>query len=242
MKSSTRNVIHFPVISVLSILLFLGGLIAFGLFFSFDSQDAEEYWQLMNNADASRSDTSSNPYIATQEHRKVNKDILFSDKGQRLHMSLYSADSELVLDHYGDTTEVIENMYELKCYMQEELYYVLPDGREVLYQPDGQLRLRHDKTTSPTPITASKVELTPRQIIRFMEADTAAYAYKADQFIAENVHISHFSAPGHTLVKSVVGLKPLMSGIAQTVEFSLAGNDLNFKAYKLKATLHAIGR
>jgi hypothetical protein len=239
MKFSTRSAILFPGITVLSILLLCGGLAAFSMFFSFDSHDAEEYWQLMDNADSSRSDTSTNPYVATQQHRKVNKDIIFCDNGQRLHMSLQSNDSELVLNHRGDATEIIENMYDLKCYMQEELYYVLPDGREVLKEPDGQVRLRHEKTPV---IIAMDAELKPKQLIRYLQAATAAYSYKDDHFIAENVHVSHFSAPGHTLVKSIAGLKPLMSGIAQSVEFSVMDNDLNFKAHQMKATLHAIGR
>lgn len=231
----------FRLISLISVLFLIGALAAvYGMLFSFSPADKGEYWKLMANADPAHSEAPSSPYTAKQQHRQAHKDIWYNQKGQRLHMSLHSADTELVLDHHDNTTEVVEHMYGVKCYMQEELYYELPDGREVVYRADGQLRLR--RGDSDAVILANDKELKPRQIIRYMEAATAAYYYNGDRFVADQVHISQFSAPGHVLIESIAGLKPLMSGLAKSAEFSLVGNDLNFTAHHLKARLHVSGK
>jgi hypothetical protein len=231
----------FRLLSLISVLVFVGALAAvYGLLFSFTPGDKGEYWKVMANADPAHSEAPSTPYIAKQQHRQTHKDIWYNQKGQRLHMSLHSADAELVLDHHDNTTEVVEHMYDVKCYMQEELYYMLPDGREVEYRTDGQLRLRRGDVNAV--ILANNKELKPKQIIRYMEAANAAYYYNGDRFVADNVRISQFSAPGHTLVKSITGFKPIMSGLAKSAEFSLVGNDLNFTAHQLKARLHTTGK
>lgn len=230
-----RKLVQFPAAALLATLLLLCGLGLYRSFFSFGPQDIKEYWQLMHSLDSTGENAAPDPYMAKQQHQNMHKDIWFNDKGQRLQMCLRSTDTELILEHHGNATEVVENMSNLQCYMQEELYYVLPDGREVVSQPDGHYALRHEPTTV---VAADLADLQPRQIIRFMEADAATYSYKGDRFTADHVHVSHFSAPGHQLIETVQGLKPLMSGLAQKVEFSLIGNELNFKAYQLKATLH----
>lgn len=228
----------FRLVSLLSLLAFLGTLAGVYLvLFSFDSTDKGEYWKLMSKADPSHSEAPSTPYTAKQQHRQAHKDIWYNQKEQRLHMSLRSADTELILDHHDNTTEVIEQMYDVKCCMQEELYYLLPDGREVEYRTDGQLRLRNGSD-----LVVDPKGLKPMQTIRYLEAAEAAYHYNGDRFVAEQVRISQFIAPGHQLVHSVKGLKPIMSGIARSAEFSLVGNDLNFTAHQLKARLHTSGK
>lgn len=230
----------FRMITWLTISILAGLLLAaYPLIFTFGSKDKKEYWQLMADANPAHATAPSTPYIAKQQHRQAHKDIWFNDKGQRLHMYLRSADSELVLDHHDNTTEVVEHMYRVKCYMQEEIYYVLPDGREVEYRSNGQLRLRHG--TQENLVFDSK-KLKPMQIIRYMEAEKAAYYYHGDRFVADQVQISQFSVAGHSLIESISGLKPLMSGIAKSAEFSLVGNDLHFKAHQLKAKLNGSKR
>jgi hypothetical protein len=238
-----RPKILFLGITLISILLIFGVCALFYRFlFSFDALEHKEYWELMAKADPKKSEATAIPYTATQQHRQAHKDFWFMKNGQRLQLRLRSADTELVLDHHDEQTEVLEHMRDVKCFLQEELYYVLPDGSEAIQQPDGQITLRHHEKNQILTQISDISQLKPMQIIRYMEADTATYYYQTDHFIAEHVKVSRFAAPGHALLESINGLKPMMSGIAQSVEFSLVGKDLNFTAYQLKATLHSTGR
>lgn len=230
-----RISLRFLITPLLGIVLFLTAMfLCYQLLFSYNAEDQRIYRELLGQADPNAKEAPDTPYTATQQHRHAVKDIWFTDKGQRLHICLSSADTELVLDHKDDSAEIVEHMYDVQCFMQEELYYVLPDKREVIYQPNGQLRLRRGDNTIPFDSTTLK----PMQLIRYLRSEVASYYYKTDHFVADDVFVSHYSVPGHTLINSIEGLKPLMSGLAQSVEFSLNGNDLNFKAYQLRAILH----
>jgi hypothetical protein len=236
-----RNIILFPGITLFTLTLFLVALALFyHTYFSYGPAERSEYLDLLAKADPKQSHTAA-PYTATQQHHQAHKDIWFNKNGQRLQLRLRSADTELVLDHHDDKTEVLEHMRGVKCYLQEELFYLTPDGREAIPQPDGKLLLRHGDANDPQAQIAPSPLLKPMQNIRYMEADAATYYYQNDHFVAERVKVSRFAVPGHKLIESVKGLHPLMTGIAQAVEFSLAGNDLNFTAYQLKATFHSSG-
>ncbi|MBA3957616.1 MAG: hypothetical protein H0X51_04370 [Parachlamydiaceae bacterium] len=209
------------------------------LAFSFGEQDRIEYWERMKQADPRHAESSQPPYTAKQNHQSVHKDIWFNHADQRLQMRLYSADTELVLEHHDNLTEIIEQMQDVTCYMQEELFYVLPDGREVSLQPDGKLVLRHKSSKEEESyVVVTDEPLLPMQVIRHLEAENAVYHYQTDRFVANDVAVSRFVAAGHELLDSLHDLVPIVSGIAQKVEFSLAGSDFKFQAHQLKATFH----
>lgn len=232
---------RFPTTLLSSLIVLIGALIyAYFALFSIGESDRKEYWVLMAQTDPHLSQT---PYTAKQHHHRVHKDIWFTKAGQRMQVRIYSADTELVLDRQDQQTEVVEKMHGVTCYMQEELYFVLPDGREVIKLEDGTLKLRgSDPQKTGSLATIEQTELKPLQIIRYLEADTASYYYQTDRFLADDVKVSRFITEGHTLVESLDGLKPLMDGIASSVEFSLVGDDLLFTAQQLKATIRTTGR
>lgn len=234
---------RFPLITLASLLLLCGILAGFfSTFRHVNSEHIAEYQELLKSADPERAQEQT-PYTATQQHRQTHKDIWYTHKGQRLQVRLRSADTELVLDHRDDNTQIVEHMHNVICFMQEDIYYILPDGREVQYQPTGQLMLRDRNVNDPEAIVkADHSSLVPMQVVRHMVADAATYYYQTDHFSAEQVHISRYIAPGHTLMETTQGLKPVMTGIARSVDFSLVGNDLKFTAYQLKATLHGPSR
>jgi hypothetical protein len=228
-------------------LIFLTG---FGIvmFFGFRSfmrikpEDVQEYRQLIENSDLGQAKNKSSPYTAKQQRDDIQKDISFMQGGERLQLRLIAVESQLVLDQHDGETALLEQMRDVHCYMQEELYFVLPDGREALRQSDGQLLIRHADPKNPSSWLPQKVpNLKPMQVIRYLQADEATYYYKTDEFVAQQVALSRFAVPGHQLVELHEG-KPLMNGVAEKVEFSLAGKDLNFKAYQLKATFFNAGK
>ncbi len=216
-------------------LLLLG--IAFWRMGYVTEKDMKEYLQLM-----SESETSSvkvNPYTARQERLGIQKDMFFQKGNDRLQIRLKAEKAYLVLDHQDTHTHIVERMHHVKCCMQEELYYVLPDGREALQQPNGQLLIRSaDDKDQASWVSKNTPGIQLREIIRYIEADEAEYHYKDDRFVANGVKITHFSMPGHQLQDINEQAKILMKGTAMKVEFTLKekDRDLNFKAEHLKAT------
>ena len=206
---------HFPGFFIGSLFIFGIGL-AFFVFslVTYHEEDSRLYQQLIESEDPNHLNDAS-PYKAKQQRQAIQKDIFFTQKEERLQLRLISAEAELILDHHDDETEIIEQMHDVKCYMQEELFYVLPDGR---------------KTQA-----ADAEGVKAMQIIRYLEAEAASYHYKSEKFKAENVKISRYAVQGHQLEDFNQAAKLIMDGLAKKVEFSLSGKDLNFKAHQLKA-------
>lgn len=209
---------------------------------NFASTDVEKYRELVKNSDPKQLNESSQNYVSTQQHHSTHKDIWFTQRGQRLQLRLRSKDTQLVLEHQDNKTQVVEHMHGVTCFIQEELYYVLPDKREVVRQVDGTFRLRGKSTDDAESLVAvGNATLKPMQTMRYLEADNASYFYQSDRFLAEQVKVSRIVAPGHDLKESLKGFKTIMTGLARSVEFSIVGNELNFTAYQLNATLHGNG-
>lgn len=182
---------------------------------------------------------AATPFQTTQTHRKTNKEILFTARGQRLQLIIASKDSTLVVDRNSKSTDLIECMNHVDCYMQEELYYLLPDGQEVKKNQSGEWISKD----SGEPITFPKTtKLKPMQCIRYLDAEKASYCYQTDHFTAENVTISRFKTEGHRLkiTKGLEKTELLMTGFANSVEFSLGEENILFNAHQLKATFHRI--
>ncbi|MBA3816657.1 MAG: hypothetical protein H0X29_09115 [Parachlamydiaceae bacterium] len=202
---------------------------------NFDSSSEAAYHKLMQSQD-----DLGNNYTSRQRREGVEKDFFFSENGQRLQMRLQSARTELALDHHDDQTEVVEQMHDVVCCIQEELFYKLSDGREALKQEDGRLLIKHaDPKEANSWIISMDASAKPMQVIRLVKADVAFYYYKNSQFIAEDVRVTHYVASGHSIEQAAKSMYPIMGGVATWVEFSLGGNGINFKAYKLKAKFYA---
>lgn len=239
-----RSILSFPVSTALTTLALIATVAGcYFLLFSNNEEDEQAYWALMEESDPSKSNASSTPYTATQERHNLHKHMWMNSSGENLQLSVRSENAELVLDRNDESTDVIEHMHKVQCYMQEELYYVLPDGSEAVRQKNGELVLRKENTNEVEIRTVlDNVIAMPMQIVRYMEADAASYYYKNDQLVAEQVTISRFALPGHELKESLENITPLMAGIAQSIEFTIDGNDPKFKAHQFKAILHHIGR
>jgi hypothetical protein len=232
----------------LTILPIIGGLIIlplsiFALFTLVTSLSPETYAfynDLMVSAGIKKSDIKTSPYQVKQQRTRVQKDILFAENESRLQLRLLADDSQMVLDHNDGQTAVIEQMNKVVCYMQEELYFVLPNGDEALFSKNQELRLRNQDPAKPESYVSKDTQgLKPMQIIRFMKADKGTYYYKSDLFYAESVKIERFIMNGHEFNGLSKDKKKIMDGIADSVEFSLDGKNINFKAGKLKASFYA---
>lgn len=198
--------------------------------FSVSEHDERAYRRLVETANPVNSNVKASPYTAKQQRTNVQKDILLTQGADRLLVHLTSTDSVLVLDRQENKMEIIEKMDNVKCVMQEELFYVLPDGREVIRRSDGNLVLREAGDLIP-----DAEGMQPMQHVRYMEADHATYYYKNDNVIADHVKISRYTVSGHGLVTNFAFDKPSMTGLADNVEFSLKGPEVQFTAHRFKA-------
>lgn len=206
--------------------------------FTISTKDKQVYRKLVESSNPVNSNIKASPYTAKQQRKGVQKDILLTQGAERLQVHLTSTNSILVLDRQEGKMEIIEKMQNVKCTMQEELYYLLPDGREVIRQPNGKLALRDSKPSDITWIESDVSELKPMQHVRYIEADHATYYYKNDHVIADDVKIFRYTLPTHNLITLFDRMEPTMTGTAKNVEFSLNGKDLQFTAHQLKAVFY----
>lgn len=200
------------------------------------AEDYQKYEKLIKSSESEEEKLEGKEYTARQQRGRVQKEIRFMTDNNRLHHSLRSRQSELVFSVQGEHSEMVENMSGVSCFLQEEVFYRLPDGREALLQGDGRLLLRHaDPQESFSWISLQDPGIKPMQKLRFLEADKAVYYYKTNSFVAKEVKLQRFVVEGHELLQNIEGFEPTMKGVAQAVEFTLAGKDLNFRAHHLKA-------
>ena len=190
-------------------------------------------------------DKAVKKYTGEQQRQGVVKDIWYVEENKdiRLHLRIISGDSELVFQNESGNSEIIEKMHNVRCYMQERLYYLLPDGNEVIPSKIGKWYIIGKNTEDPgswvDPHSESK--LRPMQLLRYIEAEEAVYYYNSDTFLADRVRLSRYTIPGHQLVESLESFDPLMRGVAQAVEFCLKGRKLSFKARHFKAVFYSVG-
>lgn len=181
-------------------------LIGYLTLFTFDEKDRKDYFSLMEKADPSQA-AKENPYTATQKHHNVHKEIWYNKKNGEKNQRL-----QLVLR--GKDADLILEHDNAKTEVVEHMKNVHCLMQEELFEIQGK----------------------PMQLIRYIEADNATYSYDTNCLKATEVTILRFQVPGHTLIQSTAGLKPIMKGKAKEVEFSMGSEDLNFKAHQMKAT------
>lgn len=204
------------------------------------AEDKKEYRRLMlisNPTLAGQSEQAS--YTARQKRVGVQKDFTYQSKDTSLKMRLFSKEAELILDQQDEGTQIVEEMRNVTVYMQEELYYVLADGRSAHLQPNGKLLLKGaspDLQTSWISLDDSRIQ--PMQIVRFLQAEKGAYFYKSDRCRAEDVWIERFVLAGHELdLTKIKTGRLVLKGHADTVEFIMAGDDPKFSAQHFKAEI-----
>lgn len=185
--------------------------------------DRETYRELISVSNLkSENSAKKEPYKASQLRRDVVKEFFIKEGSERHLLRLESAKSALYYAESETQKELIEQMEDLVCLMQEELYYLKPDGHKVL----------------KSAVTGEMHDLIPMQVIRRLEADSAELFYRTEEVSAQNVKVERYTLLGHILEDPKEKGKLMMKGKAQNVTFSLAGRGLNFHAEHLTATVN----
>jgi hypothetical protein len=100
--------------------LLFWGVILSGLF-TFRAEDKKSYQDLLTLKSENREKSSlSKPLI--QKRQKVRKDIFVPEEKNRLHLSLKSEESDLSIRMQNGKPEIVENLKNLECFMQDKLF------------------------------------------------------------------------------------------------------------------------
>lgn len=205
---------HFPTVVAVTLLLFcsLLGYLIFSLG-HYTEEDIASYQKLV------RGDQEYNQmHISRQQRMGLKKDIFFREKDQSLQLHIESQKADLILERQEGKLEVVEQLNDVICLLQEELLFVLPDGRETHFSSDGK-------------------GIPVQKLVR-LEANEASYFYKNEMFVAENVKVMRYLAAGHSLEEASAKMELLSDGLAKKVEFSLSGSGLKFNAEQFKAKFY----
>jgi hypothetical protein len=79
----------------------------------------------------------------------------------------------------------------------------------------------------------------PMQELRHLKAQKASFSYEDYSFLAQQVFIFRYQAPGLTLPKYDKGLTLLMKANAKEATFKVKDGGFSFEANKLKATFYS---
>ncbi|MGM0440278.1 MAG: hypothetical protein ACQEP8_04090 [Chlamydiota bacterium] len=224
-------------VAVIITVLIVLGIILVERISHVSSNDYQAYADLV---EISQPSPQPDHYISKHQRGKSVKDYWHTKNDMRLNMHLSSEESELIFTNNPETPKIIENMKNITCVAQEELYYALSDGREVVKNDAGQLVLR-DPSPTETEMVFDKdsKELVPMQKIRILKSAEGTYNYNTKIFSTNNAEFALLNAPGHGLDTAIEDSNCIMSGIATTVNFFLVERDFNFRAKHIKVKLHS---
>lgn len=151
--------------------------------------------------------------VAKQVRKEVKKTIFLSEVNNvRREMELRGDVAELEIFQKKSDARLLESFTNATGFIQEELFYTLPDGSEVVRAADGKLLVRNDPAR-----VFREADLTPKQRVRYFEADVAIYDYHTETLIAYNVRFKTYLLNGHELVKNLANVQPETKGTARSM-------------------------
>lgn len=220
------------VVAILGLLTLFGGVLAY-ILSDVEEEDLGTYQRLLERSQKGPVEAAPS---AAQDRIHVVKDLWLAEGADRLHTRLTSERSQLAITYDGGVPEAVELMEDVTAFMQEGLYYLLPDGRRAKQTEPGLYRIEGERGGA---LMAPQEGWTAMQEIRYLRAKQATYDYRTCQFAAEEVSIVRFECAGHLLVESLEGIVPAITGTARAVEFTLGGKELDFRAHHVKAKIFA---
>ncbi len=200
-------------IGALLLLCLTGGLAFFFLFRPDDK--ATMAYSLLEQS--SRPTQNHNEMKITEHRRKGVVKELFSEHFIPENVRVFSETSELYFVGEGKNIEIIEEMQNVLCLFQEELLYLLPNGKKIGVEetpPQGSI---------------------PLQRLCLIEAENATFYYGSNNLLAQKVKMQKYETNGHALPSNLTSLTPIMEGEAHTVEVGFYKGEISLAASPFKA-------
>lgn len=206
--------VRFPIATLLAGTLFLG-TIGGVYFWIVEDQDIgrQRYHQLLQMANPINAKVDPTSYTAKQKRTGIQKSFHFTPPGQDVQheLRMFAANSELLLNR-GEESEVVEKMEELRAMIQESLYFLSPEGKELEEMCEGCI---------------------PSQKITYLQSEAAQCHYTHGILEASQAEITRFTLSGHSLINTLEegNISPYQSATAEKIEvrysdgkMTLAGN------------------
>lgn len=192
----------------------------------YTDEDVASYHTMLLEGTRSKSQVQK---VSSQHSREdLQKDVYIEKPMGTFQFRLKSKDASLLLERVHGSTDVIEAMDDVTCWLQEDLMYRFPDGTVVSTQ-DASWAARQPEAVAQ--------KATPIQKVVYLEADKATYDYEKETFVADDARLWRYIASGHTLTERVDKKGALISGVADHVTISLGTEGMAFKATGFKATI-----
>ncbi|MDF2577138.1 MAG: hypothetical protein K0S74_622 [Chlamydiales bacterium] len=227
------------IIIALSILLFAFQLI--GKIYWVDQTTIAEYRKIVQVDKSLKSppkDLKGDDSIRQQNRVNVTKDIWRILNQQRLHGFLSSAESQIVTT--AETEQVLEQLKDVTIWLQQELYYRLPNDKEGLLQSNGKILMKNGNPEDPNAWFKLDKRFKPMQKVDLIQAEAAIYHISSNRLVAYNVKLYRYLLPTHTLPTNNQHLEPIMVGTTAKLELSLLDSEgWSFKANQLKTTFYS---
>lgn len=219
-----------------SVILVIGAAFLGLQLVSVDDPDIQQYYQLLESSQVSHD--SSSALCGCQQREGVQKIVVMSKKNGRHMLRLHGGTSLLKFSFQQDKCDLVEQMDAVTCDQQETLFYRLKDGRNLEMQDNGRLLvLGADRLDPLSWYDKESQDLMPMQTVRHVDAKHAVYYYKKDLLSADAVELARFTDSSHQMREKWENVSPMMQGSAESVKFSIVGDDPSFKAYHLQLKL-----
>lgn len=218
----------------LGLLLVLVAFFAMRSFFASQSETEKLHSLVESSPRKIRKERKKEAREFTQQARYgVKKEVFIASGPLRRLFELTAATSTLQVVSKNHHMRVLETFQDAQGLIQEELYYILPSGKEVVYDDAGVLVYRGNK---PLERDLDVSLMRPMQHFRYFIAREAVYDFHTNQLIAEGVRFWTYTAEGHSRVEDPMQLFPEAEGEASRMTFyvSGSGNQNQFSAEFLK--------
>jgi hypothetical protein len=188
------------------------------------SSGGEELKSLVDSSPRKiRRDMRRQAHELTQQQRHgVTKQVYVAQGPLRRSIDINAASSTISIVSDKPHMRVVEVFYDVTGLVQHELYYVLPDGTDVIYDHSGKLICRNKK---PLPEGFDAATLKPKQHFRYFEANQARYDFHTSQLHAEQVKFWTFTSDGHEPMEDPFVLTPDAVGEASRMTFYVSQSD-----------------
>lgn len=216
-------VYRWPFFFWLSLLLAFAGLLAVKSVKS-SSQEGDQLHEIIDSAPRNirKQQRKEHRELTHQTRNEVTKEIIVVDGPLRRVVELTSESSDIQVVSKRPHMRVVETFYNVKGTVQNELFYLLPDGKEVVYGDDNKLYYRNKK---PLEEGYDLSKLTPKQHFRYFEAVKASYDFHTNQLLAYDVKFWNFTAYGHHKVEDPLALEANAEGEAARLAFYVSRNN-----------------
>lgn len=188
--------------------------------FPLRDKDRERYKELLATSDPTHRHEYSSLTSSHHVRERVNKLIHYQEETP-LFIQISSPHSDLYVFRRDEAMEVIEELKEVDCIMQEELYYLLADGKEGIKMEEGWMILKGQDSSNREEWLPVPKDALPMQRVRYLHARRGCYNYNTLTFTGQEVTIQKYTLDGHTPTRSLEGKKPQMNGQAKSCSFTL---------------------